>query len=202
MPLSDVAVSDVRALVLDDNRNFQQILRTLLRQIGFRQIDLFGEPEAAERHVRGQAIDLAFVDYAMPRLNGLDWIRTVFGGTGPANPDMAVVMVTGHGGRSLVEEAIAAGVDGFLLKPLSPEMLERHVAAVLTRRRGAAAGRMRAPVFERHRIAAAAPVHPVVPVPVPAVPHVRRRAPLRTVPGLDAGARPPVSKDSGVTFLD
>jgi DNA-binding NarL/FixJ family response regulator len=213
MGFAEVAVADIRALVLDDNRNFQNLLRMLLRQLGFRRIELFGEPHEAERQVREHAFDLAFVDYSMPTVNGIEWVRSVQQSGGPANPDMAMVMVTGHGGRKLVEEAVAAGIDGFLLKPLSSERLERHVATVLGRRRE---------VLRRHDRGVTPPPRPplaakpapriVAPVQVPAVvpatiaqpsgEPARRRDPLRTVRGIGATIRPVSEPDTRLTFLD
>jgi DNA-binding NarL/FixJ family response regulator len=216
MGFSEVAVADIRALVLDDNRNFQNLLRMLLRQLGFRRIELFGEPSEAERQVREHAFDLAFVDYSMPKVNGIDWVRSVHQSGGPANPDMATVMVTGHGGRKLVEEAVAAGIDGFLLKPLSSERLERHVATVLGRRREVLARRdrgIRPP--PRPTVVIKAPPPVTVPEPVsvkvskpaslppsldPEVVANRRREPQRTVRGIGATIR--TVADASPTFLD
>ena len=123
--------AEARVAVVDDNRNFRSLLRGMLRQIGVRRIDLFGDPDEALRHVGRVGVDLALVDLVMPGRNGIDWIRTARRGRALANPDMAILLMSGHAVRAVLEAAVAAGIDGFLVKPLSPETLAGHARGTL-----------------------------------------------------------------------
>lgn len=128
------AFASARVAVLDDNRNFQGLMRTMLRQAGFRQIDVFGDPGEALEHVSEVAVDLIFVDLVMPRQNGVEWVRAVRRRPSLVNPEVAIVMMSGHAVRSVLEPAVMAGIDAFLVKPISPEALTRHARRVLVER--------------------------------------------------------------------
>lgn len=132
--------AEARVAVVDDNRNFRSLLRGMLRQIGFRWIDLFGDSEEALSHVRRVGVDLALVDLVMPGRNGIEWTRAARRGGDLANSDMAIVMISGLAVRAVLEPAVAAGIDGFLVKPLSPETLARHARGVLFARSPYVAG--------------------------------------------------------------
>ncbi|TBW41012.1 response regulator [Siculibacillus lacustris] len=195
----DDTFDDVRVLVLDDNRNFQNLLRTMLRHIGFRRIDLFSEPAEARRHAVGAPVDLAFVDLVMPGESGLDWVRAARRTDRLSNPEMAIVMVTGHSDKRIVEAAIDAGADGFLVKPLSPDSLRRHVATTLKRpfpyvRSGD--GYYGPDLHGRRRAEIVAPIVEAGASPRP------RREPARTVPGLDVALRETPAHVLDTMFLD
>ncbi len=123
-----------RVAVLDDNRNFLALMRTMLRQSGFRQIDVFGDPAEALEHVTDVSVDLIFVDLVMPRQNGVEWVRTARRRPSLVNPEMGIVMMSGHAVRAVLEPAVMAGIDAFLVKPVSPEALKRHAHRVLVAR--------------------------------------------------------------------
>ena len=123
--------ADVRVCVVDDNRNFQNLFRTLLRGMGFRRVDLFADPKDALELVTSTPIDLTFVDLVMPRQNGIDWVRGARRAARLANPTMPIALVSGHVDRRVLEAAIRAGVDDILVKPLSPATLHRHIRRLL-----------------------------------------------------------------------
>jgi len=123
--------ADVRVCIVDDSRHFQNLFRTLLRGMGFRRVDVFGDAVEARTFVSETPVDVAFVDVMMPRLNGIDWVRSVRRTTLLANPTMPIALVSGHIDRRVLEAAIAAGVDDVLVKPLAPSTLHRHVARLL-----------------------------------------------------------------------
>ena len=204
--------AETRVVVLDDNRNFQGLLRTMLRQSGFRQIDVFGDPGEALAHVSEVAVDLVFVDLVMPRQNGIEWTRAVRRRPSLVNPYMGIVMMSGHAVRTVLEPAVVAGIDAFLVKPLSPEALLKHARRVLTRREPYVGGpddywgpdyrrtRQRMHAIEtgigrRRRVAAVAdPRQPPVERPVTPLP--------RALPGLDVEIVDRSRYHSDLLFLD
>lgn len=122
---------DVRICVLDDNRNFQNLMRTLLRAMGFRRVDVFTDPAVARSFVVDTPVDIAFVDLIMAGENGIDWVRHIRRSSLLANPVMPIALVTGMVDRRVVDAAIAAGVDDVMVKPLSPTTLHRHTTRLL-----------------------------------------------------------------------
>ena len=125
--------ADLRICVVDDNRNFQNLFRTLLRGMGFRRVDLFADPEEAMSLIASTPVDVTFVDLVMPRRNGIDWVRNVRRTSRLANPTMSIALVSGHVDRRVLEAAVRAGVDDVLVKPLSPATLHRHLRRLVTR---------------------------------------------------------------------
>lgn len=130
----------LRVAVVDGGRNFRSLLRTMLRHLGFRQIDVFDDPDEALVHVRRVGVDLALVDLVMPKRNGIQWTAAARRGGDLADPDMAIVMMSGHAVRAVLEPAVSAGIDGFLVKPISQETLVGHARKVLFRRPAYVAG--------------------------------------------------------------
>jgi DNA-binding LytR/AlgR family response regulator len=106
-----------RAVSVDDEPGAHRALGALLA--GRDDIDLVGacaNVAEADHVLRGGGIDLLFLDIAMPRVDGLAWLR------GLAAPPV-VVLVTAHADRAL--EAFELGISDYLLKPVSPERLDR-----------------------------------------------------------------------------
>ncbi|MCE1235062.1 MAG: response regulator [Hyphomicrobiales bacterium] len=201
--------SEARVAVVDGNRNFQQLLRGMLRQIGFRHVEVFGDPAAAMTHVVEVAVDLIFVDLVMPGRNGVEWVREARRRADLANPEMGMVMMTGHAVRSVLEPAVAAGIDAFLVKPIAPDTLLRHARRVLSSRAPYVPGpdgywgpdsrelrrRLRAlDVGLGRRVRSRLPPTPVAPAPSVPLP--------RALPGLDVEIADRRRYHADLAFLD
>ena len=201
---SAAVFADVRVCVIDDNRNFQNLFRTLLRGLGVRHVDLFGDPLEALGLVTSTPVDLTFVDLVMPRRNGIDWIRQARRSSGLANPTMPIALVSGHIDRRVLEAAVNAGVDDILVKPLSPATLYRHIRHLLRHPlpyvRGADGYFGPDP-----RMLRAKPKQPEPPVgvaPVDQRPETARRGYARTLPGLHVERRREPVYNADQAFLD
>lgn len=203
------AFARARVAVLDDNRNFQALMRSMLRHLGFRRVEVFGDPGEALTHVTEVGVDLAFVGLVMPRQNGIDWVRTVRRRVGLANPDLAIVMVSGHAVRGVLDPAVAAGIDGFLVKPLSPDALARHARHVLCERAAYVSGPSGywGPETDRTRLRLRqlagdgrfAPAVDPARRPVPAAPRPER---TRALPGFDVEIVDRTGYHGEPTFID
>ncbi|HOV04644.1 MAG TPA: response regulator, partial [Kaistiaceae bacterium] len=107
-------LSKLHVLLLDDNRNFLSILRSVLRDFGIRDIVEFTSPVAALEYLRNTPVHIALIDLAMPEMNGLEFADRVRRMTDAANPFMPMIMITGHADRSLVQKVINHGIEGLL----------------------------------------------------------------------------------------
>lgn len=219
MQMDDGIFADLRVVILDDSRNFQTLLRTMLRQLGFRRIDSFFDPAEAMTFVADTPVDLVFVDFVMPGQNGAQWVHAVRRRADIANPEMALVLVTGSADHATIDMALAAGVDDVLAKPLAAETLLRHIRMVLSRPRryvrtaGGYYGPEIGPTLQRLRqmarpkaqayqaLARQARAANAAAV-TPATPPAPQRDPRRTLPGLDAGIRPASGSSEDAAFLD
>lgn len=85
---------------------------------------------AALELVRQEPFDLMIVDYKMPEMNGFEIFEEAKG----IRPDMAFMLLTGHGTTDIVDDASAMGFDAILLKPFTRDQLSRAVAQALESR--------------------------------------------------------------------
>jgi DNA-binding response OmpR family regulator len=100
--------------------------------------------------VRALDPDVVLLDWQMPGMNGPDFVRLVRSPGAFPYPNVPIIMLTGHGERSRVIEAMRLGVHEFLVKPVSGKALHERLLSVLVHPRpmgGAAAitGRRPAP---------------------------------------------------------
>jgi len=128
-------LAHIKIVVVDDEHYMRKVVRTMLMGIGVRTIyEAADGPEGLEL-IRTMAPDLVIVDWEMPGLDGAGFVRMVRSPQTFPYPDVPIIMLTGHGERSRVIEAIKIGVNEFLLKPVSSKALQDRLVAVLTKPR-------------------------------------------------------------------
>jgi len=94
--------------------------------------------QAGLEAVRAIDPDLILLDWAMPGMDGAEFVRRMRSPKGSPQPNVPVVMLTSHGERSRVLEAVGLGVHEFLLKPVSSAALEARMLSVLSKPRSMA----------------------------------------------------------------
>ncbi len=124
----------LRALVVDDNPSAREILSERLTSFTFDTTSAnnaehaFQLLEQAERE--GRPFRLVLMDWRMPGINGVEAGRRIKHG-GQLLHVPAVILVTGYGREEVMRQAEAAGLDGFLIKPVSPSTMFDTVIRVL-----------------------------------------------------------------------
>ena len=111
----------MRALVIDDSRTVRIIIGKILREIGIEVLEAGNGLEALEQMKLNPDVELMLVDWNMPEMNGLDFIRTVRAER--AYDGVRILMVTSEAEAVQVTRALAAGADEYLMKPFSKEVL-------------------------------------------------------------------------------
>ena len=111
----------VRALVLDDSRAMRMVLVRLLKEKGWDVVEAGDGQEGLDALAAGPTPELALIDWNMPVMNGLEFIRAVR--KEPSYADMTLVMVTTESEHSQVVRALAAGAHEYVFKPFTPEAL-------------------------------------------------------------------------------
>lgn len=130
-----MGLESVSALVLDDNAHMRGLLRTILTSFGMRRVEEAEDCNEAIGIVAGGAIDIAFVDFKLEGPTGIDFCRQIRRAAASPNPFLPIVMVTAYSERSRVIDAVNAGVDEFLVKPIRAVDVANRVNAVIERRR-------------------------------------------------------------------
>ena len=111
----------MRALVIDDSRTVRMIIGQTLREFGMEVLEAGNGLEALEQIQENPDVELMLVDWNMPKMNGIDFIRAVR--SQPAFDSARILMVTSEAQSDHVIEAIQAGANEYLMKPFSKEVL-------------------------------------------------------------------------------
>ncbi len=120
-------------LIVDDDPVIRMLITTTLRDVsGYRLEEAGDGMQALEAALREQP-EIVFLDYDMPRLNGVETCRRLR--SDPATAEATIVMLTGKSDDPAQQRARAAGADLYLTKPFSPLRLLRLVDEI-----GAATG--------------------------------------------------------------
>jgi len=112
-------------LVVDDDPMIRKLITTTLEDVaGFRLREAGDGQEALEAAVQERP-EIVFLDYDMPRLDGIETCRRLR--SDPVTADATIVMLTGMSDTPAQDRAADAGADLFLTKPFSPLRLLRLV---------------------------------------------------------------------------
>ena len=128
-------IGRLTVLVVDDNAFTRKLLRMMLLNLGAKTVYEASDGVAALDIVRNVNPDVMILDWVMPVLNGPQVVRIVRSPGVFPNPDLPIIMLTAHGQRARVNEAIRLGVNEFLLKPVSPKALQDRLLSILVKPR-------------------------------------------------------------------
>lgn len=123
--------SELTALVLDDNHYERGITQDLLRVMGFKRVHVAAQVSEAWELLRKKNPDIVFLDWLEDGEAGLEFARRVRGSDDAPNRAAPIFMLTSRGSHAEVEVARMAGVDGYLLKPISLLALQQRVRTVV-----------------------------------------------------------------------
>jgi two-component system, chemotaxis family, chemotaxis protein CheY len=117
-----------RVLVVDDSSLVRLYYRDVLQRVGFEIEQAINGIEAMEK-VLAQPFDLLIVDVNMPRMDGFSFLRTLRGHASDV-ATLPALMITTEAGPQDIGDARAAGANYYLVKPVSEEALQLHVAVL------------------------------------------------------------------------
>ncbi len=121
----------ISVLVVDDNHHMRSILKELLKSAGVNEIKEAADPVDAFEVLKSVPIDLLLADLSMPIIDGVEFVRMVRSGPDSPNQFLPIIMVTGHSERSKVMAARDAGVNEFLVKPVTAKSLMDRLALIV-----------------------------------------------------------------------
>ena len=127
----DVDLRQITALIIDDSRYVRSFIRTALQSFGIRTILEAADGPSGLDILRQREVHLILVDHDMSPMNGIDFTRYLRSGDLVACIGVSVLMLSGDAAKEVVVEARNAGVNEFLVKPVSTESLYRRVRSVL-----------------------------------------------------------------------
>ncbi len=119
----------MKILVVEDFRLMALMLKKNLANLGYRDVCLVGSTEEAVKHLKIQQFDLFIVDWVLPGASGVEfvrWLRSM-----ALYQHVPILMATGNDAYDEVMEALEAGADDYLLKPVRQEMLEAKLKSLV-----------------------------------------------------------------------
>ena len=119
----------MKVLLVDDSKTMRNIQKSILTQLGVTELEEACDGLDALSKVNSFSPDLILLDWNMPNMDGLTFIKE-YRGSGATTP---VIMVTTEGEKSRVIEAIKAGVNNYVIKPFTPEVLNQRIKETLSR---------------------------------------------------------------------
>jgi two-component system, chemotaxis family, chemotaxis protein CheY len=118
----------VRALVIDDSKAVRGLLKRELSHLGFEVFEAGNGKEGMDQLSELGPVDLALVDWTMPVMDGLSFLKEV-----RSNPDyerVLVVMVTSESDPAQIFQALMAGADEYATKPITAAALAEKLGLV------------------------------------------------------------------------
>lgn len=123
---------EVGILVVDDVNTMRVQIKDLLKTFGFKKITVAGSGEEAKALLESETLHLILCDWHMAPTDGFDFLKYVR--AHDVHNGMSFIMVTAESTKERVIEAIKAGVDDYLVKPLTPVQIQNKVYGVLLRK--------------------------------------------------------------------
>lgn len=120
----------MKLLVVDDSSTMRRIIKNTLARLGYK--DVLEGADGVEGWNALDAnpnVDMLITDWNMPEMNGLELVKKVRADERFA--DLPIIMVTTEGGKAEVITALKAGVNNYIVKPFTPQVLKEKLGAVI-----------------------------------------------------------------------
>jgi two-component system chemotaxis response regulator CheY len=120
--------TDVKFLVVDDFATMRRIIRNLLHELGFSNVDEAEDGVSALAKLRGDRFDFVVSDWNMPNMNGLNLLRAIRADAQLRN--LPVLMVTAEVNKENIMAAAQAGANGYVVKPFTAATLDEKLKSI------------------------------------------------------------------------
>ena len=124
------ADKNMNVLIVDDYKTMLRIIRNLLAQLGFKNVDESTDGKDALEKLKTKQYGMIISDWNMEPMSGLDLLKTVRA-TADNHQKVPFIMVTAEGKTENVVIAKKAGVNNYIVKPFNAETLKTKITAVL-----------------------------------------------------------------------
>mgnify|MGYP001167365608 FL=1 len=119
---------NLKFLVVDDFSTMRRIVRNLLKELGFVNVDEAEDGAAALRKLQNGNFDFIVSDWNMPNMDGLTMLQNVR--ANEALRKIPVLMVTAEAKKENIVAAAQAGASGYIVKPFTAATLEEKLKKI------------------------------------------------------------------------
>ena len=124
----------MKILIVDDFSTMRRIIKNLLRDLGFTNTQEADDGSTALPMLRSGDFDFLLADWNMPGMTGIDLLKEVRADAKLAS--LPVLMVTAEAKRDQIIEAAQAGVNGYVVKPFTAQVLKEKIDKIFERVNG------------------------------------------------------------------
>ncbi|MAL01435.1 MULTISPECIES: chemotaxis response regulator CheY [Alcaligenaceae] len=125
---------NIKILVVDDFPTMRRIIRNLLKDLGFENVDEAEDGQMGLDKVRDNNFDLVVSDWNMPNMDGLSMLQAI-----RADEKLGktpVLMVTAEAKKENIVAAAKAGANGYVVKPFTAAVLEEKINKIFDKQGG------------------------------------------------------------------
>ncbi len=119
----------MRVMLIDDSKTMRNIQKSVLGQLGYTEIEEACDGQDALSKIGAFSPELILVDWNMPNMDGLTFVKTLR----QTDKTTPMIMVTTEAEKSRVIEAIKAGVNNYVVKPFTPDLLGQRIDETISK---------------------------------------------------------------------
>lgn len=128
--------ADMKIIVVDDMATMRKIIKNMLTQIGFTNIQEADDgatawPLISQAKENGEPFEFILSDWNMPQLSGLDLLKKIR--STPGLEKTPFLMITAESEQGNVVVAVKAGVSNFIVKPFSAQVLKEKIDKIFNK---------------------------------------------------------------------
>jgi two-component system chemotaxis response regulator CheY len=116
---------EMNVLVVDDAATMRRIVRSLLRELGIKNVREAEDGVQALEDLARMKADLVVSDWSMPNMTGIELLRAIR--VNETLKEIPVLMVTAESKKENIMEAVQAGVSNYIVKPFNSKTLEEKL---------------------------------------------------------------------------
>lgn len=121
--------SAVSVLIVDDQQSMRGICKYILNQLGFKDVIEAKSGRDALTKLETATVDLIISDWNMDDIDGLTLLKVLR--KHPKTSALPFIMATGRSDKEQVKEAIASGVNNYIIKPYDATTMKKRIEAVI-----------------------------------------------------------------------
>lgn len=125
--------SNSKILIVDDFPTMRKIVRGVLKQIGYTNIDEAEDGAQAYEKVEQNDYDFIVSDWNMPNMTGLELLKAVR--ANPKSKNIPFLMVTAEADKENIVEAVKSGVSNYVVKPFNAGTLKEKIDKIFANRK-------------------------------------------------------------------
>ncbi|MCE9633130.1 MAG: chemotaxis response regulator CheY [Methylophilales bacterium] len=116
---------NLKMLVVDDFSTMRRIVRNLLKELGFTNVEEAEDGVSALNKLQSGRFEFVVTDWNMPNMSGIELLKNIR--KDPNLKDLPVLMVTAEAKRENIVEAAQSGANGYIVKPFTATTLEEKL---------------------------------------------------------------------------